>query len=164
MRLVCAPGDYAFKEDGSLNVVLYGQPGIPVGAQSPRGSAGQAAMSAVRRAQLQTPSRVWDLLSIALSVVTADVALMRDTSPDGWTREIDLTVAVIDPDFWQAQAAALETALKPMRFGYWAGRSTMWSMRPLPGAPGRVSSLGAARRDGLHIRPVGQGRRGPREI
>lgn len=132
MRLVCAPSDYAFQEDGSLNVILYGQRGLPAGDQSLRGSAGQAAMSAVRRAQLRTPSRAWDLLSIALSVVTADVAVVRDTSPDGWTREIELTVAVIDPDFWQAQAIALETALKFLSTDCWRLTFVGGGLQPPP--------------------------------
>lgn len=119
MRLVCAPEDYAFVEDGALNVVLYGQPGAVEKGRSPRASAGQAAKAEFLRARLEAAPLAWDLLSIALSVVTADLAVSRTDSADGWTREIDLTVAVADPRFWSTQAAAIETALKFLSTDRW---------------------------------------------
>lgn len=119
MKLVCAPRDYPFVEDGSLNVVLYGQPGFPAQGQSPRGSAGQAAMATFLRARLEAAPRAWDLLSIALSVVMADVAVRRNGSADGWTREIELAVAVADPAFWNTQAPSLEAALKFLSTDRW---------------------------------------------
>jgi hypothetical protein len=119
MKLVCAPEDYAFAEDGTLNVVLYGQPGAAQDGRSPRGSVGEAAKAEFLRTRLEAAPRAWDLLSIALSVVTADLAVSRADSADGWTREIDLTVSVADPGFWSTQSAALEAALKFLSTDRW---------------------------------------------
>ena len=69
--------------------------------------------------ELDAAPRAWDLLSIALSVVTADLAGLRDRSPDGWTREFDLTIAVADPEFWLTQAFAIETALAFLTTDRW---------------------------------------------
>ena len=56
-----------------------------------------------RRQKLQPSQRGWDFLAIALSVVAAVFNVVRDRSPDGWTREIELDIAVSDPAFWQTQ-------------------------------------------------------------
>lgn len=132
MRLVCAPEDFAFAENGALNVVLYGQPGGAKEGRSPRGSAGQAAKADFLRAGLEAAPRAWDLLSIALSVVTADFAVSRSDSADGWTREIDLTVAVADPAFWTTQSAALEAALKFLSTDRWRLRFVGGGVQPAP--------------------------------
>lgn len=132
MRLVCAPEDYPFQEDGALNVVLYGQPGLEENGRSARGSAGQAARADFLRARLEAAPRAWDFLSLALSVVTADLADWRSESADGWTRELDLTVAVVDPAFWNSQAAAIETALKFLSTDRWRLMFVNGGAQPTP--------------------------------
>ncbi len=132
MRLVCAPEGYAFQEDGALNVVLYGQPGAAEVGRSARGSAGQAAKAEFLRARLEAAPRAWDFLSIALSVVTADLAGRRSGSPDGWTREFELTVAVADPAFWNTQASALERALKFLSTDRWRLSFVDGGLQPVP--------------------------------
>lgn len=132
MRLVCAPEDYPFQEDGALNVVLYGQSGLEENGRSARGSAGQAARADFLRARLEGAPRAWDFLSLALSVVTADLADRRSESADGWTRELDLTVAVADPAFWNSQAAAIETALKFLSTDRWRITFVVGGAQPTP--------------------------------
>lgn len=132
MRLVCAPEDHAFIEDGALNVVLYGQPGAAEAGRSARGSAGQAAKADFLRARLEAAPRAWDFLSLALSVVTADLAGQRSASADGWTREFDLTVAVADPAFWNGQAAAIEAALKFLSTDRWRLGFIGGGLQPAP--------------------------------
>ena len=132
MKLVCAPGDFAFAEDGSLNVVLYGQGNTELDKRSARASAGQAAMSQILRSRLHVVPRAWDFLSIALAVVTADVAEWRSESPDGWTRELDLTIAVADPEFWNGQARALDAALRFLSTDRWRLRFVSGGLQPAP--------------------------------
>ncbi|MCZ8035937.1 MAG: 7-cyano-7-deazaguanine synthase [Novosphingobium sp.] len=132
MRLVCAPQDFPFVEDGALNVILYGQPGIPEDGQSARGSAGQAAKADFLRKRFEAAPRAWDFLSIALSVVTADLAVRRADSPDGWTREIDLTIAVADAPFWRTQASTIESALKFLSTDRWRISFVDGGMQPAP--------------------------------
>ncbi|WP_457813081.1 hypothetical protein U8C33_37410 (plasmid) [Sinorhizobium meliloti] len=70
-------------EEGDLRVVLYGQPRIPSEA-----SAGEAVKAELRRKGLNPHRRAWDLLSIALSIITADFSVLRDDSADGWTSRL----------------------------------------------------------------------------
>jgi len=132
MKFVCAPEDFAFQEDGSLSVVLYGQPGATEHGRSARGSAGQAAKSDFLRARLEAAPRAWDFLSLALSVVAADLTEWRSGSTDGWTRELELTVAVADPDFWNSQATEIERALKFLSTDLWRLNFVHGGIQPAP--------------------------------
>src|SRR5690606_29898404 len=71
-------------------------------------------------------------LSLALSLVAADVRVHRDVSPDGWTRQIDLTVAVGEPDVWNSQAPQIEAALRFLSTDIWTIRFVGGGHRPLP--------------------------------
>lgn len=119
MRLICGPAgfDVADAPEGALRVTLFGQPGSPG-----RSSAGEAAARMFRRQNLQPSQRGWDFLAIALSVVAADFNVVRDRSPDGWTREIELDIAVSDPDFWRTQAPELQRALAFLTSDVWTLR------------------------------------------
>lgn len=115
MRLICGPETFALPgTEGGQRVVLYGQRRAEGHA-----SAGDAARHEVLRRHLDPAPRAWDLLSIALSVITADFAGLRDQSPDGWTREFELDVAVGDPAFWNDQASELEAALAFLTTDRW---------------------------------------------
>lgn len=128
MRLVCGPQTFETPAgDGILRVVLYGQPGA-----NEQGSAGDAAKCEVLRRKLEAAPHAWDLLSLALSVVTADLAGVRDQSPDGWTREFELEVAVVDSAFWKSQAGAIEDALAFLTTDRWRLRFRDGGMLPAP--------------------------------
>ena len=45
----------------------------------------------------------WDFLTIALGISAADFAVKRANQFDGWTRRIDLTVSVVNPDMWTSE-------------------------------------------------------------
>lgn len=129
MKLICAPKSFMFPDgDDALHVVLYGQAGRP-----DRASAGASARYDILRAKLLAAPRAWDLLSLALSVVTADLAELRDQSPDGWTRDFELQVAVADLEFWTTQAPAIEAALAFLTTDRWRIRFVEGGM--LPAAP-----------------------------
>lgn len=119
MKLLCGPTSASFLTSGddTIRVALYSQPGNEADA-----SAGEAASEEIRRARLDAASRGWDLLSLALSVVTADMAGLRDQSADGWTRTFELEVAVIDPDFWNSQRTVIEGALSFLTTDIWSIR------------------------------------------
>lgn len=127
MRLVCGPEGFEIPADGALRVVLYGQPGA-----ADRGSAGDAAKWEILRRKLEGAPRAWDLLSLALAVVTADFAGLRDRSPDGWTREFELDVAVADPAFWNGEAGALADALAFLKTDRWGLRFHGGGVLPAP--------------------------------
>jgi hypothetical protein len=97
-----------------IPILLYGR-----GDSTRLATAGAALIEDLTAHQVRPAVRAWDLLSIALSVFVADSAVLRTTSPDGWTRELDLAVGVSDPDFWTAQKALLEGMLRFLTTDRW---------------------------------------------
>jgi len=115
MKLICGPESLRMKvPPGALRVVLYGQ------AFNGSASAGAAAASDIRRRRLSPTARAWDVLSIALSVTTADFALQRDPSPDGWTRDFELDIAVTDAAFWNQHVDLVADALAFLTTDRWS--------------------------------------------
>jgi hypothetical protein len=107
MKLICAPKYYKFKgRADALDVVLYGRADRPT-----RGSAGAAISDKIIRSNLHPAQRAWDFLSLALAVIAADLAGHRTASPDGWTREMELEVAVADSAFWNSQRQLIQQLL-----------------------------------------------------
>lgn len=99
MKLICAPKDYAFPDgDDSLGIILY-----DAASADHLGCAGAAVRYQIIKDKLAPSTRAWDFLSLALAVTAADLAGHRDESPDGWTREFDLKVATVEPQFWNGQ-------------------------------------------------------------
>lgn len=127
MRLACGPDGVDLPGGEDLRVVLYGQP-----RQEGEGSAGDAAKAEIQRRRLDPAPKAWDLLSIALSVVTADFAVVRDQSADGWTREIELDIAVADAPFWSGQTVALAQALGFLTTDRWTLRFHECGLLPAP--------------------------------
>ena len=116
MRLICGPETFRMKVPrGSRRVVLYGS------SIDGSGSAGAAAADDIRREGLNPDVHSWDFLSIALAVMVADL-VQRDPSPDGWTRDLTLDVAVSDPAFWNERAGLIESVLAFLTTDRWAFR------------------------------------------
>src|SRR5581483_5726718 len=115
MRIVCGPSEFAFESfHGDLEVVLFGHD-----PSKKRGSAGAAIGDVLRRRELVPDPRALDFLSVALAVMAADLAGHRDASPDGWTREFDLVIAVTDAPFWSTQAPVLQQLLQFLTTDRW---------------------------------------------
>jgi len=116
MKVICAPTNYNFTNAGpyDLNIVLYGSEDHPETV-----SVGATLFNTIRRKNLQPPSRAWDLLSIALSAIAADICCKRSISPDGWTRQLELHVAVNDQVFWLSQKELLEMQLRFLTTDIW---------------------------------------------
>ena len=129
MRVICAPEDHDFAGavPSGLDIVLYGHAVKP-----DTGAVGATVRHVIQKRKLQPAARAWDLLSIALSVIAADAALRRDESPDGWTREIDLHVAVSDPAFWSTQSELLVQQLKFLTTDIWTFTFLEGGVQPVP--------------------------------
>ena len=133
MRLICGPDtfDQISAEEGEHRVILYGQP-----SAEGQGSAGATAKTDFLRRRFDAAPRAWDLLSIALSVMAADSAGLRDKSPDGWTRTFELDIAVAEPDFWATQASDLSRMLAFLTTDRWTLRFQPGGLvPPSPRAP-----------------------------
>jgi len=114
MKIVCAPAPFGFASPSNdVEMILFGQ------GNKAQGGVGDAVAKLLARKKLKPSERAWDLLAIALSVVSADLAGHRSKSPDGWTRQFELTVAVLDPDFWRTQAKELEGLLQFLTTDIW---------------------------------------------
>ncbi|MCA1386066.1 MULTISPECIES: Qat anti-phage system QueC-like protein QatC [unclassified Bradyrhizobium] len=128
MKLLCAPADVGrLNEQGALRVILFGQAGA-----DDRGSAGAAVRNEIRRERLAPARRAWDLLSIAMSIMAADAAGLRTESPDGWTREFELEIAVAEPAFWNGLAGLLADALAFLTTDRWQFHFIAGGRTPVP--------------------------------
>lgn len=95
--------------------MLYSK-STPVGGVS----AGGAAAISVRRIGLTPAPEAWDLVSLALSAVVADFTVRRDSSVDGWTREIALEVAVSDLSLWAGLGDRIASMLAFLTTDRWS--------------------------------------------
>ena len=129
MTILCGPSNSKLgrRRKGDLRYLLYGFP-----KKSSQGSAGATLLELVQSAKLVPAARAWDLLSLALSVICADTAIRRGESPDGWTRQIALKVAVSNPDFWNAYRELIEDQLKFLTTDIWQLEFTGLGLLPKP--------------------------------
>ena len=114
-----------------LRFDLYGR--VPIAGL---GRVGGPVPPVLKRLRLAPTERAWDFASIALSVVAADEAVTRSDSPDGWTREIELTIAVAAPAFWDSHRPELERALEFLT-------GDIWSLAFVPGGYAPAPARGA---------------------
>jgi hypothetical protein len=128
MKLICTPETNTIAiNDDVLQLVLYGQP-----HHQGQASAGAAIKRLIEREKLQPASRAWDLVSLALSVITADLASHRNKSPDGWTREFNIEIAVADADFWNSQHENIEKMLAFLTTDLWKIHFIPGGFQPIP--------------------------------
>src|SRR5688572_9814177 len=109
MKIVCSTSESELPSgtENLLSGLLY--------ARSDNDSlvtAGASVREVIERAKIAPDPRACDLLNIGLSIILADTAVTRDDSPDGWTRQIQLTIPVRDYVFWSDQVALLENQLQ----------------------------------------------------
>ena len=71
---------------------------------------------------------VWDFVLFCFAVYSADVAVLRKGSADGWTRQIELDITLNDPGPWEANRATAEAMLRVLSGDF-------WTLRFLPGGP-----------------------------
>jgi 7-cyano-7-deazaguanine synthase in queuosine biosynthesis len=128
MKVYCAPRDaWDAPKKTDLRVLMFDAPD-----DKSQGSIGHSILPAIERMQLAPARRAWDLLSIALGVVAADHGCLRSGSPDGWTRQIELSVSVGDPKFWSGQAPKLESTLRFLTGDVWQLSFTEGGISPKP--------------------------------
>jgi hypothetical protein len=127
MRIACLPDGVAAPADFDILFDLYHNSGSPN-----RGRVGDLVPERLRRLQLAPTAQAWDFLSFALAVVAADETASRSRSPDGWTRQIELIVAVGAPDLWNAHTDKLVTALRFLTGDIWALEFIGYGIVPAP--------------------------------
>ena len=116
MKLICSPDENSLPpiSTTTLPVLLFGRSD---GVRSV--SVGAKVNEELLRRGFSLEPMVRDLLSLALSVIAADTAVLKPKSADGWTREIELVVAVSQPDHWNAQSPLIERMLRFLTTDIW---------------------------------------------
>lgn len=116
MKIVCSPVESYLesRKNVDLRVLLYSKPDNKNFA-----SCGHSIKSYFRRKKYSLSDDAWDFLSFALSILACDAGVFRKNSPDGWTRVIDLEIAVNDPDKWNSQKNLIETFLRFLSTDIW---------------------------------------------
>lgn len=133
MRVACAPAGVALPAGTDIPFTLYSHR-----QNAATGAVGGTIPGIVEALKLRPSARAWDFLSISLAVIAADESCTRALSADGWTRQIELTVAVIDTMFWSSVADDLQRALSFVTGDIW--RLTFIEGGYLPKPPKVVST------------------------
>ena len=85
--------------------------GVGTIARSWRGS--------LKRKGFAPSPQAWDFVQFCLSVCAADLACLRRTTSDGWTRTIELTIGLHEPIRWSPWKRHAEEMLKVLTGDYW---------------------------------------------
>ena len=83
------------------------------------GHVGVQILKDMRRSRIHPSVPAFDFLMIALGVVSADKAVLRSDSADGWTRQIELIVYVHEYDKWLREKNQLEEMLRFLTGDFW---------------------------------------------
>lgn len=84
------------------------------------------------------PAWAQDLLRLAQVVYLVDRCAPREAAPDGWTRNISVTIELIDPDPWDAHLGLVTALLSTLTSDRWKIQVTDGAA-PLPAQPPMVS-------------------------
>lgn len=101
------------------------QPGVDyfsmywTGGRGDVSTVGTGLLREVLRSGLSPTVNAWDFLTLALAVNAADLAVVRAASADGWTRTIDLQVALVDPTPFLPLRAEIAEALRFLTGDFW---------------------------------------------
>lgn len=116
-KIVCSPENLfprQLKEDTKY-FSIYSNP-----RRENVGYFGSTLIRDIQRAGLCPSEKVWDFNTIALAVAAADNSLIRKNSEDGWTRQIDLTVHLCNPNVWEPVKQELEKTLRFLTGDFWS--------------------------------------------
>ena len=138
MRVICSQNPAPLAPTDGVAFSLFEAP-----EQHGVGRVGVTIPRDLRREGVYPSTRAWDFLAMSLSVAAADAGCLRSQSPDGWTRSIQLEVAVREPELWNVQARSLNTALQFLT-------GDIWELTFVPGgmAPPRARRHTRRRLDG----------------
>ena len=116
-KIVCAPESLIPQQlvEDTKYFSIYSNP-----RREDVGYFGSTLIRDVQRAGLRPSENVWDFNTIALSVAAADNSLSRKDSADGWTRQIDLTVHLCNPNVWEPAKQDLEKTLRFLTGDFWS--------------------------------------------
>lgn len=89
----------------------------------------------LKRRGFAPSAQVWDFAQFCLAVCAADLACLRNTSADGWTRVIELTIGLHEPLRWVPFQEQLEGMLKVLTGDHWKLQFVEGGAPPPDGRP-----------------------------
>lgn len=115
-RVFCGPKDLIPnpRAAGVEYFSMYGHDGLDDVC-----TVGSTLIEDIKAAGMSPAAAAWDFLSLALAVNAADHALERKDSPDGWTRSIELELALYEPGPFRAATQSIEEALRFLTGDFW---------------------------------------------
>lgn len=84
----------------------------------------------VRAAGLAPRIQEWDFCTLAMAIAAADEAVPRSKSSDGWTRQIEIDVALRHPSIWKPHLESLEETFRFLTGDFWKIRVTTGGSDP----------------------------------
>ncbi len=132
MKVLCTSVDHLPEtlEDGERAFTLFKsakRAGVGTIAKGWRGS--------LKRKGFAPSVQAWDFVQFCLSACAADLCCPRNTSADGWTRTMQLTVALHEPLRWEPWKAHAEKMLKVLTGDYWTLHFVEGGAAPPNGRP-----------------------------
>ena len=115
MIVTCGPVPAEVIEVGDVHLAMMSRPN-----DATQGRLGGSFRETVRRSGVVPSPLAWDFALLALAVIGADHACLRSNSPDGWTRQIELHVALVEPDSWRPHVQEIEDALRFLTGDIWS--------------------------------------------
>ena len=82
-------------------------------------SLGGTLPSELRKYGIVPPVAAIDFAAFAFSVVASDKLVSRADSPDGWTRMIDITIFLSEPEKWNSLKTKIEKMLRFLTGDFW---------------------------------------------
>lgn len=118
MKVVCVPYKCIPKtfEDDTIYFSLYQT--VPHASEQ-LGHIAPSFFADIQRKHIRPSLAALDFATIAFSVAAADESIPRSSCVDGWTRMIDLTVALINPEPWSSVLESLQNTLRFLSGDYW---------------------------------------------
>lgn len=115
-KVFCAPKDLVpeTRHAGTTYFSMYAHDGLPDVS-----TVGTSLIDEIKSAGLVIGAASWDFLTLALAVNATDHAIERSLSADGWTRSIELKVALYEPEPFEQLTAELEQALRFLTGDFW---------------------------------------------
>ena len=116
MKVICAPANRLpiILDSNTKYFSLYLNSGRPHVSFISNGWLKQ-----LKRENIAPSNLIWDFVTIALSIASADLSCEREKSEDGWTRQIELKVYLYNPEPWKTQYELLKKAFRFLTGDIW---------------------------------------------
>jgi hypothetical protein len=109
-----------------IHVILYGSsPAFPG-----TGSAGRQLLDLASRFGLVIRDEAFDFLSITIAVTVADTFVKRESADDGWGREFEIVLPLVNPQVWEQVRDRLEATLRFLSGDMWSFRFEEGGIHP----------------------------------